>query len=79
MCIVWQGKKMKNWRKLSILLLACLSLQVSFSVAGVQNQVTDTVPVKLVDGWLFVPVTVGDSMYHFVLDTGAEVYGIPAL
>lgn len=65
---------MKNWRKQSCLFLAyLLSLLVPFSVAGAQNLVTDTVPVKLVDGWLFVPVTVGDSMYHFVLDTGAEV------
>lgn len=55
---------MKNWRKLSILLLVYLFLQVSFSVAGAQNLETDTVPVKLVDGWLFVPVTVGDSMHH---------------
>ena len=52
---------MKNWRKLSILLLVYLFLQVSFSVAGAQNLETDTVPVKLVDGWLFVSVTVGIS------------------
>lgn len=55
---------MKNWPNRSFLFGAYLSLLVFFSVASAQNLVTDTVLVKLVDEWLFVPVTVGDSMYR---------------